>query len=967
MGGRSDGGARGAREQGAAVTREFLGWREAFLPALARWLEKRHLRGDTLDLSGVVVALPGRRAGRRLRELLAAGPYVLIPPVLTTTGGLPEHLYTPPTDDTPRPRIADDAVSRLGWMAALKALDADRLRLINAAPPETDDYRGWFALAGQVANLHETLAADGVRFADVRKREEARESGDPERWTVLERLEALYHKTLQESGFRDRQAERLAMLDAKALSPVSTVVVAGIPDLNELTCRLLAKAAEEVPVTVVVQAPPEEAGVFDEFGRPLPAIWATRTLPVRDEMLVVADQPRDQALAVIQLLRGDADLPPEEITIGACDEELVPTIVRSLEFAGLSARSAAGTPLSETRPFRLFLLLERYLSAHRFRDFATLLRHPDVNAFVTRRAKLRGDLLSIVDVHAAAHLPAFVSDDWLGSSGAIMKRIARALEPLEKIAREGDCTLPEWARRLGKILTSVYGARPEETMEPALVESLIAAAGGLQEMAGLPETGPVAFTLSFPDAVAWLLARLEAGALPDPGGDRAIEVLGRLELALDDAPRLIVTGFNEHAIPGGSPVDAFLPDGLKRALGMTDASRRYARDAHLVAVLGSCARRVTFLAGRRGGEGDPLLPSRLLLACDDGALVARIRKHFHDQRTSVTPWRILPPGNDDAVRIPVPDLSLPIPDHLSASSMATFLSCPYTFYLEKVLGLKAVGDDADELDPMAFGSATHDVLKSFGRDETLRHETDARVLATWLAAALKDYFEERFGTKRSAALRLQEHMIAERLGSFASWQAEQASEGWTIVAVEEAHRLLFTTEEGEMPIEGVIDRIDRLEKNGLVVYRVLDYKTSAEAAKPNSLHRRKSGRWFGLQLPLYEMMVREREDYGRDAKRGTAPAIVLGYYSLCQKPQECGFYAAKWTEGDLKSARSVAIEVVREVIAKKFWPPMPPERKAEEFDPFAALRMDSRIGRDRMIEELTRKHGLPASALDRTS
>ena len=56
----------------------------------------------------------------------------------------------------------------------------------------------------------------------------------------------------------------------------------------------------------------------------------------------------------------------------------------------------------------------------------------------------------------------------------------------------------------------------------------------------------------------------------------------------DDAPVLVVTGFNEGRVPAGVRGHPFLPDGLRTALGLPDDAARVARDLHaLCAILHS--------------------------------------------------------------------------------------------------------------------------------------------------------------------------------------------------------------------------------------------------------------------------------------------------------------------------------------------------------------------------------------------
>ena len=57
-----------------SINRVFLDWTRPALAAAVEWLVERFSAAGQLDLRKVVVALPGGRAGRRLLEILVAGP-----------------------------------------------------------------------------------------------------------------------------------------------------------------------------------------------------------------------------------------------------------------------------------------------------------------------------------------------------------------------------------------------------------------------------------------------------------------------------------------------------------------------------------------------------------------------------------------------------------------------------------------------------------------------------------------------------------------------------------------------------------------------------------------------------------------------------------------------------------------------------------------------------------------------------
>ena len=71
----------------------FLGWDHPSLPAAAAHVVEHYIEGRVADLRPATIVLPGRRARRRIVELLLDEAEVrgatLIPPEATTVGGLP--------------------------------------------------------------------------------------------------------------------------------------------------------------------------------------------------------------------------------------------------------------------------------------------------------------------------------------------------------------------------------------------------------------------------------------------------------------------------------------------------------------------------------------------------------------------------------------------------------------------------------------------------------------------------------------------------------------------------------------------------------------------------------------------------------------------------------------------------------------------------------------------------------------
>src|SRR5688572_16061503 len=149
------------------IRREFIDWRQPALAAAAEFLQGRYQRDGELDLSGVIVVLPGSRAGRRLLEILVTQcdekSLVLTPPKIVTPEGFPELLYQAKWP------FADVLTQQLAWTEALRSAAPTALAAFLPHPPAPEDTSRWLAVGETLRRLHVELAADGLDCKQVLK------------------------------------------------------------------------------------------------------------------------------------------------------------------------------------------------------------------------------------------------------------------------------------------------------------------------------------------------------------------------------------------------------------------------------------------------------------------------------------------------------------------------------------------------------------------------------------------------------------------------------------------------------------------------------------------------------------------------------------------------------------------------------------------------------------------------------
>jgi hypothetical protein len=909
--------------------RIFLGWDRPALWSAADWLLARRPAFHEADLGRLVVVVPGRRAGRRLLEILVhqaeLNSIALAPPRIATAGTLPELLY-----EAWRP-LAGPLARLLAWIEALRAADPAMLRtVIPDLPPESEPSR-WSRLAELVDRLHTELGGHAFRFADVLPRaRQMSDDGEDRRWQALDKVQESYLDVLAKWGFADQQAARLDAIERRACRIVDDIVLVATADLLPVAQRML----ELLPgnVTALVNAPDAMADRFDAMGCLVASAWRDARLSLAEEQIEVADGPADQAETVVRVIEEyGGRFSAEEIAVGVPDTKLVPYLEQRFEQHGLPTRHADGLPVEQSAPFKLLAAVADFLDGGRYADLAALVRHPDVEAWLS--AKLAGgdgagsNFVVELDRYHSQFLQARLSGRLLGPQHA-RRQLGHVRTTIDReiaVEYSGVRPLAGWAEKTAELLVEILGREPLDRNHPAqrvVIEACDRLRQVLVEAFALKEKLDVPWRAA--DALRLFLRVVEGEMIPPLQQEQAIEMLGWLELPLDDAPALVVTGFNDGVVPTSVSADAFLPGEVRRILGLNDNERRYARDAYALAVLAASRKCLSLVAGRRTGDGDPLVPSRLLFACDLPTIARRTMRFFDRRRqpAAVDTWGAS--AGRSGFGVPRPGPLAPPPTSMRITEFRDYLACPYRYYLRHVLHLAALDDAGEELDPPAFGTLAHEVLRQFGADPEAASSTDPACIRRRLDDALEGFVAQRYGDDRLPAVNVQVEQLRLRLRAFADWQAKWAAQGWRIARAEakvDGETAPFVVDGEPMYLRARIDRLDVHEHDGRHV--IFDYKTFDSAKTPEQTHRVAKTRWTDLQLPLYRHLAPALD---------VAGPLELGYIVLPKDLRRVGHHLANWSPDDLAAADLAAEGVVRSIRRGAFYPPtMPPPEFAEEF------------------------------------
>ncbi len=850
---------------------------EPFTLQVANWMLNLTGKQTSLDFSGWLVLVPTRNAGRLLREQLALcaskdGRALLAPKVLTP-GALLAQQTTPDT--------ATGLEWRLAWMHALEAAkrtDVDKIfphldtreeddRVTTAdgkIPPKIRwTTRQLSALAELFVNLCDELAEVGLDPAKEHStglldavRHLQDQDDEVSRWNQITSLAKSASRILSEAGLKPPTAGKLQIARGLALPP-ARLVLAGLLHYPPVIRKMLEVLPASTQVSVLLFTPgfsQPEAVAFDPYGMPNVEFWTKANLPVEVDQITVSDNPRAMAFAASEDLAVALEQGIETPDLAICDPSLAPGFVAEFEQRGAVLFDPAGIPVSRAAPIQAIELLASLQSDPSMRNTAAAARHPAVLRRLAEEANMQpSDFLSFLDNMARERIPvdleAVVA---LGSGG-----IRSAFDSLQNALNEKDnpMTLIEWVWPSGNA-----------KLPPQEIEILRILVDLVQNCRIKP--GECFQKALIPAAIRSIASQRIPSAVPD---SNFVELNGWLETAWLPAQFLIVAGANDGLLPDQVDAHPFLPDALKQRLGLQTNAMRHARDAVLLRqLLGKCGKGLRLHLSKSSQNGEPLLPSRLLMQTQRDRLTAMMRCLF---RETSPPLETPPRSPAWKLRVPL----RPPAKRLRVTAFRDFLSDPLLFHFRHQLAMEGPFDPAPiEADLRSAGSLFHTVMKCFCDDESASSLTDAKEIASILSSLLECAVERHFGKKPGLPLRIQAANLKNRLFTVANIEAASRRQGWKIVHAEFKFKLprdILTA--ATVEISGTIDRIEKNEKTG--EWRILDYKTG-KAQKPIETHLRnwpeaenwpnycrvditsnnktKTKRWIDLQLPLYTAAVK---------------------------------------------------------------------------------------------------------------
>lgn len=912
------------------MNKVFLGWDRpvSVLSAEKLFTYDKKSTLSAIDLSHILIIVPTKQSGRLLEnELLKIAEKencVLFPPEFKTPLNLLEL-----------PKNSPDAVNELTSMMEALTRCSDLSTLFPKGTPQKDG--GRYEAAKTICTLRSTLAERGLLIADVTENSFIMEN-EPQRWHDLCSLENVYREVLNERGFIDRTDA----LKSASVNPVSVnfkkVIVVSVPDPLPLAINAVKIIDESIPVEIWINAPESEKNSFDSFG--IPKENSFNLLPdLPDKNITIVKKPSDASEKTISILAEKDNLSVDDIGLALFTEELINPFIDSFEERGYSTYDPAGESCGKGVLFNLVKSFLQLLVENDYETFSTICRNPHFTESL--EGIKRGEFLAYLDKFHDEILPIdsnrFYSEiikvseksEYLYLKNAVLKF------PKSLIQIISNKDIDNNIEQLLNFLTEIY-SKPKSFINKEQEESFELKAKKISSL--IQEFKNIISTLnvSSNEATRLLLSNIEKSAVYAPHSADSIPLQGWLEMNWSPAGNIILTGFNEGFIPESITSDLILPESARRALQLKNNAQRMTRDLFLMRTLiESRKENLHIIVLKTNSQGDPLKPSRILFSCEKDKLINRALYLFGEDSPQTAEVAIVSERSEKPLLCPaLPDKTL---NRISVTAFKNYLSCPFRFFLEKLLGMKHLFGNANQMDNMVFGTLCHWALEQYGKNFVGDHY-NVNEVKEFIISKLQQKITEKYGFKPALAIQLQFENAKRRLEKAAVVEVESRIDGWEIVECEYNAEALID----DILVSGKIDRIEYNPK--IKKWRIIDFKTSAKVEAPDKAHFGKEAiesdskllsfnvrenkppqLWKNLQLPLYIKLLDCNNSLTSTDGTIFDSSLMnfeLGYFNLPDAVSETGLSFWKgYTPAITESAFNCAREVIRRIKERDFWPP----------------------------------------------
>ena len=885
----------------------FLDPKRKLVDEVVDWLcgsdaYQSHVRDDNgaRSLAHMMVVVPTAQSGRNLRlglakkaaELQLGG---LLPPRIV----MPNQLLVPAGV-----RVATEAEELAVMASVLPECEIGKYHALFPKPPSERTTDWALDMAGIILGIESILGECALPMSQVKP------ELDLERWRDLADIENKFFEALRTKGVVPRGvARRDAIASGCREKGIEEIVLPSAVDVQGAFVGYLQNSSQ--CVHILVHADESDADKFDVWGRPK-TVFAANLGPEMIETAPTAVVEADDIARYFRNVKPEEALP----ALAVCDAEMYPELEGAFQnyFSEdeLVLRNPSKEKLLNSSLGRLLGAIVQLGADRDYETFSTLVRTGDIARWA--RGALAGEdgrpmsagevamCIGALDAVQNAHLPRTIDEVVSGAEAdsrtARREEERKAAAGLKRLAEAVKAELVDPFRFLQKIFSSVT----LDEKNPGDRE-LIAAAKTIRELREACES-PVIPERYRRQLFAQLLK--SATYMLEPLADNVLATTGWLEVpwCLDD--ELVIAGFNEGCVPENVVGHPFVPDALRRALGITTNAVREMRDSFIFAQAVRCRPKgaVAVRLHQISGDRNVMKPSRILFPgiCDKDLPDLALRLYAVTKGSEGAPAKELPPAW--RLKLPFPPKGTVFREKISPTELDQYLRCPFNFYLREVFGEHA-DDRNQELDARTFGTLCHEALDQFAKNGP-KDSTNADEIARFLSDEVHRQLQV-FGEPLPAIIELQGEAAIERLTAFSAHQAARRRAGWRIVCSEQ--KLKCQIKGCPTVLSGKVDRIDQHDVTGEIA--IIDYKTWNRAKEEN---------YNSLQLPIYRAMV-ETAGIFDPAKAHSSKAF---YCILAERAEDTLFDEDHaYHEGLQSQAEDQIVGLLVNIAKGMFYPPKP--------------------------------------------
>lgn len=916
---------------------KHLNWNEALIPQVKEFLlSEIDKNAHLIDLSHLLVIIPTAKSGRHLLEALSTDPLTINKGLLSPKIITPIQFLELELDAANK---ATDGQCIFTW---IEVLGMAKKYSINTIFPNTYPFSDISKLsnARRFHKLRKEIGIEGLDLSHIAAT--CIKLGiEVERWKQLADLEQSYYTLLSQKSLIDPMYLNKKTAENYQLdSAISKIILVATPDPKPLPLKALQSLESKIPIEVWINGPKKD-GLFDTWGIPIQKAWEQRTMDFKQwnhEIIRI-----NNALEIPEKLKEHVrNAPVESVQIGLLDSNLISPVSNYFSLESIAYHNPEGISLSQSAIGKLIISLIRIQEAQNINEFKQLLLNPYFFRYTQSTLPVE-TLINDIDKLFSKHLTYSLKELKKQAVFSKNEHLINVLNCLEKFSyningkNHEPKNFAEWLNKSLNTLIEEHGLIESDSHYKNISDCI----NNALDEAITSEN--IFLNQNLSSRKELLLDTLRKQALYKEREKNAHDLFGWLELLWHDAPHSLICGFNESAVPRSNPVDSFLPESLRKKLGMKTNEDLFANDLYLFEAI--CQRRhqkekgkVTLFVPESDGEFNPLMPSRILFQIPEEQLINRTKTILLDKaEKQVT-------DNHQPAWIFNQAIPCPLPKSFSVSKLKDYLRCPFRFYLKHILKIRIENFDDREMSSSTFGTLFHKVVAEL-KGERLSGSMDESKFINALQAKAENAIKRDFGFNLSFALQIQKENLHDRVAAFARSQIQSLQPNQTLEIIDTEKS--FSRKIDEFTITGTIDRIDLI--NGQK--RIIDYKTSNTPKNPKGEHlhsantkkkpkhlpeeayhtvNNKDLYWNDLQLPLY--CLSEASDINTGLPE-------LYYYNVPKSAEQTAL--ALWNGlsiEDLYAAEKCARAILNSIKQGKFWPPN--EQLEPRMDEFADLFPD---------------------------